>query len=69
MSSGQKEEGYLQTVIEEEEGDVFAAVARLVSQGDGLNAVDQTTMGGQQVGLERGLEVGREGKDREWHIA
>ena len=58
---------YLKAVVEEEECDLLAAVTRLVSQGDGLHAVDQAAMGRQQVGLGQGgtAERGRESRGEE----
>lgn len=42
---------HLKAVIEEEECDVFSTVTRLIPQGDCFHPVNQTPMGGQQVGL------------------
>lgn len=44
---------HLKAVIEEEERDIFSSVTWLVSQGDGFYAVNQTAVGGKQVGLQK----------------
>ena len=44
---------HLEAVIEEEECDMFPAITRLVSQGDGFHSINQAAVGGQQVGLQR----------------
>lgn len=44
---------HLKTVIEEEQCDIFTTVTWLISQSNGFYSVNEATMGGQQVGLER----------------
>lgn len=58
---------HLEAVVEEEQGDIFTPVTWLVTQGDGFNPVYQTTMGGQQISLQRqtGRGRGRE-QDKEY---
>lgn len=62
---------HLEAVVEEEQGDIFTPVTWLVSQGDGFNPVYQTTMGGQQISLQRqtGRGQGREkGREYMWSV-
>ncbi len=61
LSGGQRLTGvyvypYLKAVIEEEECDMFTPVARLVSQSDCFYSINQTAMGGEQVGLQRKVQ-------------
>lgn len=44
---------YLKAVIEEEKCDLFSTVTWLITQSNCFYSVHQTTMGGQQVGLQR----------------
>lgn len=47
-----KTEIYLQTVIKQEECDMFSPITGFVSQSDGLHPVNQTPMWRQQIGLQ-----------------
>lgn len=58
---------HLKAIIEEEKCDIFPTVTWLVPQGDGFYPVNQTAMGGQQVGLQRRQNMEGKRKTSVWN--